>query len=176
MNMASTTQMISTDLAAGDAPSLWLPPRPMRQYQIAKFVAAALMAGIFVGWLYIQWDDTLVRWLMIVLIVVTGWVTIGSMLSDARRTRGRQITIDPQGITIVTPIKSQRVAWHQTDHTRWQEDAVAQPGLWLYDKSDSPLGHIDMDFLADAAEARRFLAWAQLHTDCFPPVRWPDYD
>ncbi len=167
----ASAQLVTT---ACDEHDLWLPPRRMLRYQIAKFLGALVVAGIFVGWLVIQWSNPVMRVLTLMLLALTVWVTLASILGDFFHGRGRQLALRQGQLTLrVGPLNTvlplSRIAL-----ARWREDDYHTAGLWLLDRDEKPLAHLDLDFLADQDEARAFLRWARQRAELNFPVHWPD--
>lgn len=152
---------------------LWLPPRRMRRYQLAKLGGAAVVSLIFTGWLVLQWSSPVMRVVAGSLLLLTLWITFRSIVVDAARARGRQLRLDNQRLTITRPDGSTVVPVADIASATWDEETTATMGLWLYNAQGQPLAHLDSDFLADQAEARAFLSWARRHANLNFPVRWP---
>lgn len=152
-------------------PVLWLPPARMRQYAIARIVGGLLFAAIFAGWMVIQWSNVTMRFASAALIVLTAWVTVSSILSDARRMRGRQVEWDGDAMLVTTPDSFKRVRLAEITHATWRE-TTADYGLTFYDQYNTPLARLDENIIADEAEARTFLRWLRNQTETKFEVRW----
>lgn len=150
-------------------------------YQWGKIATGILMALTFTGWMILQWSSPLARTAIASLILVTTWVVVSSVLSDARRMRGRELSLkptvnDPHHLTlhITQPGDSQTLDLSQVSTAQWRDDTADDTGLWFYDDHNNPLAHLNNDFLADQAEARLFLRWLRTSSTTNFPVRWPD--
>lgn len=163
------------DAVGRKQPTLWLPPHRLRQYQFAKLVGGALVALIFVGWLWIQWSNPWMRALSGTLIVVTVWIVAVSIRNDHQRSVGRQIAVAARTLTLTTPKNGeQTIDLVDISRAQWRDDELDQAGLWLLDQQDRALAHLDVDFLAEEAEARVFLAWLRRETNVSFDVCWPE--
>jgi hypothetical protein len=158
----------------------WLPATRLRRYQWQKGVGALFMAGIFGGWLVIQWSNPVVRLLSVGLIGVTAWVLWRSVVDDLDRARGRQVTVTRATIRVTTPQGATQARFRDVAVARWVDvtdvpaDARERAGLWLYDRHGQPLVQLDTRILADEPEARAFLGWARRRADLGFEVRWHD--
>jgi len=161
--------------STNDENNLWLPPRRMRQYQWMKVVGGLLIVMIFIGWLILQGSDPVIRTMTIGLIFVTLWVVVRSITDDQKRNRGRQIEISNHQLTVTLPHGTTTFSFSQVVDALWKDDWQddACPGLTFYNGDGQSLVHLDNDFLADQAEARRFLHWIREHTNLPFKVRWP---
>lgn len=167
------SQGIAIPNATHDEASLWLPPRRLVRYQFAKVGGALIAAGIFAGWLVIQWSNWSMRLLAGALLVMTAWITFSSIVGDLVRSRGRQLAVVDAALRITTPsgetlVPAARVAWAQ-----WRNDTEATMGLWLFDAGGAVLAHLDAGFIATDEEARAFLHWVRQRTAFTSDVRWP---
>lgn len=154
--------------------AVFLPPERMKRYQWNKIIGAAFFAAIFGGWLFIQWSNPTMRLIASVLLLVTLWVTLRSILSDALRMRGRQLAISDGVLRITTPSGEAFVRLAEVAAARWNEDDAASTGMIFYDANGRELGVIDGYFLADQPEARTFLFWARQHANIEFPIHWPE--
>ena len=159
---------------APDERNLWLPPRRMRRYQLAKAVGGLLFAMIFVGWMVIQWSNVLMRNVAGILVALTAWVTIRSIVVDIDRSRGRQLAIEPDRLIIIRPNEEQSIELSDVAKAVWQNEP--EPAMTLYGHDGSTLAQLDRAFLADESEARTFLGWARRQTDLPFDVDWPRSD
>jgi len=150
--------------------NLWLPPSRMRRYQLAKAVGGLLFAMIFVGWMIIQWSNILMRNIAGILVAVTAWVTLRSIVVDIDRSRGRQLAIEPNRLIIITPGDDRLIELSDIARADWQNDP--EPMMTLYAHDGSPLASLDRAFFADESEARTFLGWARRQTDLPFEVVW----
>ena len=153
-------------------PALWLPPKSMRRYQWAKGIGGLLFVATFLGWMLLQWSSPIIRWATAAMVALTAWVTLASLISDHRRSRGRQIRLEREALCVTSPRGSTRVVLADVAEARWRPDTSSQAGLWLYDRRGLALLHLDAPFLADESEARRFLAWARQRAVLPFAVRW----
>src|SRR5688572_9427233 len=81
----------------------WLPRERMLRYQWAKVLGDVVVCAIFAGWLLIQWSNPLMRAGAVALLAITAWVVVASVLSDARRSRGRRLWLEAGQIRVVEP-------------------------------------------------------------------------
>lgn len=168
MNSAAPT---SPDAAScGDESHLWLPPRRLKRYRASKIAAALLMAGIFAGWMVIQWSIPAMRYFAGALLIVTVWVLGASLIQDRRRDYGRQIAVVSGKLIVTSPQETRDIVLAQLHHGQWNEESA---GLCLLDSSDRTVANLDTDFLADENEARQFLHWLREQTDIALRVDWP---
>lgn len=151
--------------------SLWLPPKRMRQYAIARMVGGLLFAAIFAGWMAIQWSNVVMRFTGGALIVLTAWVTATSIVTDARRMRGRQVECDGESLTVTTPDSASPVPLNAIGGCKWSEAPDAY-GLSFYDHNNKLMAHLDENIIADEAEARAFLRWLRTRTAATIEVIW----
>lgn len=159
----------SEQASGRDADSgLWLPPRGLLRYQQFKGLGGCLFAATFLLWAVLPWSHRAVSAAAAVLAMITFWVTITSLVRDRRRAHGRQLEVNADGMHLTTPAAATRVHWSDVQSARWRDGH----GLCLYGTSGQPLAHIDLGFLADAAEARAFLGWARRHATLSFPVVW----
>lgn len=156
-----------------DEEYLWLPPQRLIKYQLAKVSSGILVLAIFAGWMIIQWTHVGMRLLTVALSIVTIWVTVASLVLDARRARGRQLRIEPGRLIITTPTTTIHVDVDQIAHGQWRDEPNEHSGLWLYDHHGLSLAHLDKNFLASQAEAGAFLGWARRLTKLPFDVQWP---
>ena len=168
---APTFQPSSTPATQSPNP-LWLPPASLRRYQWAKGIGSVVFASTFFGWMILQWSSPMMRWAAAILIGLTVWVTLVSLLSDRRRARGRQIHIEAGTLCITSPGRTTRVFLADVADARWRNDTISNTGLWLYDSDGRTMAHLDTPFLADQSEARRFLAWVRQQATLSSVVRW----
>lgn len=180
---APTSQSGAPDTTAIEAAGVyvWLPRDRMVRYQWGKIATGTLMGMTFAGWLVLQWSSVPARLAIGGLLILTVWVVASSVLSDARRMRGRSISLrpgaaDPGSLLLEITQPSGRLAIDLSEVAAgaWCDDPENRPGLSLYSRHDEPLASLDYDFLADEAEARLFLRWLRTHSDTNFPVRWPD--
>ena len=157
-------------VADGEA-DLWLPPRRLSHYQIAKGIAALLAIAIFSGWLWIQWSNLFIRIVAITLSFVTACVTLSSMLSDRRRARGRQIAAKSSEIIVTSPADVVRIDCADIDRGVWHDDGDAC-GLKLIHRDGRTLVLLDGMFFRDQAEARAFVGWCRKRTGCALHIVW----
>jgi hypothetical protein len=173
-----------TQPASEPAASLWMPPQRLRRYQAAKLVGALLFILIFAGWLALQWSNPAMRWLTVALIGITAWVTVASVVSDLRRSAGRQVAMLGAGgsgefgwmLRVTSPAGEVQLKMADVVIARWREDEEASLGLWFFDDRGSVMAHLDGHFLADQDEARALIAWLrrQIPSGSLPfPVQWP---
>jgi hypothetical protein len=155
-----------------DERNLWLPPRGMRRYQVAKAVGGTLILLIFAGWLFIQWSNLAMRLLAITLMLITLYVVLVSILTDRHRSRGRQIAIEGDVLTITSPQSSATVRLGEIASAEWREEPDEDAGLHLLNGAGQPLVRIDTDFLADEAEARTFLGWVRDRSGATLKAQW----
>ena len=151
---------------------LWLPPHSLCQYQWKKVITGLVFAVVFCGWMVIQWSHPAMRWVGAALVLITAWVTLASTISDYRRSRGRQLRVEPGVLSVTTPRGTTRVALCDVADAEWQQ-TQHEAGLWLYDTDGGVLAHLDRAFLADQTEALAFLGWARQQTQLPFKVRWP---
>lgn len=151
----------------------WLPRRRLRRYAVARGVGGAIFAAIFIGWMLIMWSSPVMRYTAVALAAVTALVTIVSIRSDARRARGRQVTVLAGAIDITWPHETRRVPLAEIDHAEWRDHDAAQSGLWLLGPKGVTLAHLDLNFLGEEAEARAFVGWLRTQTGAPLEVRWP---
>ena len=170
MNL-TLTQPVST---SHDNRHLWLPPRRMWQYTLVRIGGGLLFGITFVGWMILQGSNPVMRFIAGGLILFTAWITFASIRTDIKRSRGRQITLEPGAIVIDTPDHHHRIQLADIAYAQWREQTEAEVGLWLYDKAGNVLAPIDAAFLANQAEARTFLGWARQQTELPFAVRWPN--
>lgn len=156
-----------------DQARLWLPPSKLRRYQWVKAIGGALVAMIFVGWLYIQWSNHVMRWFVIALLAITIWVVWVSVISDHFRAQGRQIALEDGLMTITAGHDATCVRLADVDYACWREDNEEQWGLWFFDAAGNTIAHLDAVFLRDQAEARAFLTWLRGGHRRRLEVRWP---
>jgi small-conductance mechanosensitive channel len=156
-----------------DERNLWLPPRGMRRYQLAKALGGALVLLIFVGWLFIQWSNLAMRLLATALILITLYVVIVSIAGDRRRALGRQISIDGQVLNITTPEGTASVLLPDVAIAEWRDEPAAEAGLQLLSQAGQRLVRIDAAFLTDEAEARAFLGWLRDRSGITLKTKWP---
>jgi hypothetical protein len=161
---------------------LWMPPARLRRYQWSKLIGGALVGSIFAGWLVLQWSSPAMRVLAVALIAVTAWVVVHSWLTDARRARGRQVTLSrptsgsgPISIRITEPGLDNTVPLERINRARWRDDQDSDAGLWLLGQNQEALVHLDLSFLADEVEARSFLGWLRRCSDAPIPADWPTH-
>ena len=157
-----------------DERNLWLPPVHLRRYQAVKIGIALLMAAIFVLWLAVGWRSLWVRCLVFGLLIVTAWVTIRSIRSDAERVRSRQLEIRDDMLCGTRPAGAFQFRFADIALAQWRERTAEELGLWLLDRGGRVLLHLDSGFFADQAEARAFLRWARARTHLPFEVQWPD--
>lgn len=148
--------------------NLWMPPTRLREYQRAKFVGAILFTFIFGGWLVIQWSNSVMRYAMIGLIVVTQWTTLQSVLTDRRRSRGCQVVIYDGVIEVVVDGRRERVSVTDIARAEWR-----LAGMSFFSQDGRLLLNLNEDILADEDEARAFLGWARKRTDLPFTIHWP---
>ncbi len=151
----------------------WLPPRGMRHYAIARAVGGLIFAVIFVGWIVIQWSNPTMRVVGGVLVVVTAWVTVVSIVRDAHRAKGRQITAKPGVLEIVGPASAITVRMAEVGEVKWEEQTSERFGLWFYDREGGVLAHLDGYYLDGQAEARTFMGWVLARMEVPCKVTWP---
>jgi len=161
----------ATSAPAAESP-LWFPPKSMRRYQWAKGIGGAIFALTFAGWMLLQWSSPMMRWVAVGLVAMTAWVTVASLISDHRRSRGRQVRLDREALWITSPRGTTRVVLAEVAEAHWRQDTSSKTGLWLYDHGGRAMAHLDAAFLADQGEARRFLAWARRQAPLRFAVRW----
>ncbi|MBI1336631.1 MAG: hypothetical protein GC164_06685 [Phycisphaera sp.] len=156
-----------------EEPDLWLPPRRMRRYQLAKVGGALVVTLIFVGWLVLQWSNPAMRYLTLALLAITLWVTLASILGDLARSRGRQLRIAGGKMTVKLGEQLTTISLEKIFRGQWREDAYDTAGLWLIDQNGATLAHLDTGYLADQDEARAFLRWARQRAKFDFPIQWP---
>ena len=161
-----------TTLQAHDECNLWLPPRRLRSYICAKIAVSLIVGIIFVGWLWIQWSNPVMRIVAIALLIVTAWVLVGSILDDITRSRGRQLAIDGDDVLVKLPTGETRFRQSHLHHAHWRSDDVESLGLWFFDADNQTLAHLDDGFAGDEAEARALVDWLRKHTQLQLPVQW----
>ncbi|MCE9591959.1 MAG: hypothetical protein K8S99_15740 [Planctomycetes bacterium] len=172
---------------AHDAPEtgraeVFLPPERMLRYQWAKVTGAAFFIVIFGSWLYIQWSSPVMRTVAMLLVVLTVWYTLRSIIGDVARSRGRLISLswrpdaprDDADLLINTPTGVTTIPVRDIASARWSEEDDADFGLWLLDRDDKPLAHLDAWFVDHQEEARTLLNWARKHTRFEFPIHWPE--
>ena len=161
----------------------------MRRYQWSKALGGLVFAGIFAGWMVLEWSSPMMRVIAGVLMVVTLWVTTASVLIDAARSRGRQLTLSAGRLDITTPgapatprapgtpATSESVTLADVAYARWRDGMSdvdgGAAGLVFFDHNDRPLARLDNVFLRDEAEARAFVGWLREHAEIIFEVRWP---
>ena len=150
---------------------LWMPLAKLYRYQGFKLIGSLMMSGIFLGWLVLQGSNPVMWWLCVGLIAVTLWVVLTSMVHDARRARDRQVWVIDAVMGVTTPRGAVQICLDEVAWAQWRDEV--DPGLWLYNREGQPLMHLDLDCLADQAEARMFLNWARQRTDLSFKVYWP---
>lgn len=173
--------MTATTLQPADAPAnthaieqhQWLPVHRMRSYAIARVIGGALFAAIFVGWIFIQWSSPAMRIIASSLVVITVWVTLGTIIRDARRAAGRQITAKPGALEITNHDGMRTVRMTDVGRVAWQEESADTFGLWFYDTQDNVLARLDENYLDSEAEARTFIGWVHARMDVPFKVSWP---
>ncbi len=153
--------------------NLFLPPGRLRRYQLSKLAGAAVVGGIFIGWLILQWHHLPMRLAAIGLLAVTVYVTVKSMVSDYLRARGRQVALEGGELVITRQGKSSRVKLQSIAEIHWREADSSELGLWLMDAQGQPLEHLEEAFVQDQREARAFLGWLRRVTGMNWPTRWP---
>lgn len=159
-------------MPSGDERNLWLPPRGLRRYQLAKALGGALVLLIFAGWLFIQWSNLAMRWLAIALILITLYVVIVSITGDRRRARGRQISIEGQALNVTTPEGTASVPLPEVAMAEWSDQPPEDAGLRLLGPAGQRLVRVDHAFLADETEARAFVGWVRDRTGITLRTRW----
>lgn len=159
--------------APADAPRrvVWLPADRLRRYEWAKVVGAVFFVAIFSGWLFIQWSNPVMRVVASALLVLTATLTVGSIVGDLRRSRGREVAVVGDELELITPSGVTRVPLAAVRAIRWREDE--SPGLFFLGVGDKPLVVLDLDFLQDQSEARTFMGWLRQHSLARPDVQWP---
>lgn len=157
-----------------DEKNLWLPPRRLRRYQILKTGAGILAAAIFIFWILQLRQNIWMIFFAVLLVIITAWVTVASILRDMGRARRRQIAVHTGALLIESPTDNLRVELEKVHHAQWRHDSESTLGLWLFDKPKTVLAHIDGEFLADEAEARAFLQWLRERTGRHFKVQWPE--
>jgi hypothetical protein len=158
---------------------LWMPPHRIRRYQWQKVVAAALVGAIFAGWLVIRWSSVPQRVFCFGLLAVTLWVLLRSVISDGARARTRQLGVCEQGagvLRITGPTGTLHIGVQEVSEARWLDEPEDRAGLWLYDREQRPVAHLDRGYLSDQREACAFLGWARRSIDLKFPVIWPQTD
>ncbi len=143
----------------------------MARYQWNKTIGGLLFASIFAGWMVIQWSSVAMRFVAGGLMVVTAWVTIASVVADVRRSRGRQLAVEPGRLIIESPGDRRVIDVTQVARAQWRN--TPEPILTLYDAEGVVVAELDAAFLADESEARTFLGWARQRTDLPFEVDWP---
>lgn len=151
--------------------ALWLPPGRMKQYAIARVVGGVLFATIFAGWMVIQWSNVTMRVAAGGLIVLTAWVTASSIMTDAKRMRGRQVAWGDSAIIVSTPAGETRVRMSEIARAVWRRNSEAF-GMMFYDHRGAVLVRLDESFLSDESEARVFLRWLRTKTRTDFEVTW----
>lgn len=159
-------------MTANDESNLWLPPRRMRQYEIAK-AATGLIAIFILAWLTAQWSGVM-QWMGIALIIITAWVTIGSIITDIRHARGRQVGVEGGTLRITDGQDVNEVPLCDISRAQWRDDDAAETGLFLYGEGNEELGRLNTHFLADETEARTFIGWLRGRAGITLHVDWPD--
>lgn len=159
----------------------FLPPEKLARYQWAKAIGAAFFIVIFAGWLFIQWSNPVMRGVAIVLLLLTAWFTLRSIVGDAMRSHGRRIELtwsadadrNDAHLRITTPQSVMTVPVRDIHCAKWSEDDDSAFGLWLMDRHGQTLAHLDAWFVDHEEEARTFLNWARQHTRFDFPIQWP---
>lgn len=152
--------------------NLWLSPRRLRRYEVAKGVGAVLFASLFVVWAMAVWPQLLPTLIATALVLITLWVTVTSVVRDRQRSRGRQLRITAHAMHLTVPGAATRIPWVDVHSARWLDEHSSSQGLWLYGATGQPLAHIDRAFLADQSEARAFLGWARQRAPLRFSVAW----
>ena len=155
----------------GREDTLWLPARRIRRYQWYKALGGLLMAGVFAGWLVIQWSNPAMRVVCGGLLVVTTWVVAASIIEDWRRGQGRQVCIERGKMRVTVPDGVTEFSIKHVAQVVW--DDGPDGGLHFCDKDRRTLATLDAQFVADRCEARAFLAWARQRADMRFQARWP---
>lgn len=148
---------------------IYQPPHLLARYHRAKMIGSALFAVIFAGWLWLQWSNPWMRIGILALMVLTGWFTAWSILADLRRHRGRQVELAGEGLLITSPEGTCWIQLDEVSHAHWSDEG----GLTFLRADGQPLGTMDLMFLADEEEARRFLGWLRQRKNIPWKVRWP---
>ena len=156
-----------------DERNLWLPPVHLRRYRAVKVGSALLLAAIFIFWLAAGWRSPWVRCLSFGLLVLTAWITIRSIRSDAERARSRQLEIRGDLLCGTRPAGAFQFNFAEIALAQWRESTAEELGLWLLSRDGGVLLHLDSGFFGDQAEARAFLRWARNRTRLLFEVRWP---
>lgn len=156
---------------AGSEQSLWMPPNRLYRYQGYKLVGGLMMSGIFFGWLILQGSNPVMWWLCVTLIATTLWVVLASIITDTHRARDRQIRIVDSVMRVTTTQGAVQVHLDDVAWALWRDGV--NPGLWLHNHEGRPMIHLDLDCLANQAEARVFLNWARQRADLHFEVYWP---
>src|SRR5688572_32112881 len=103
--------------------AIFLPPERMKRYQLSKAVGAVFFIAIFAGWLFIQWSSPVMRIVAGLLLFMTVWFTLRSIVADAVRGRGRQLSIEGGDLIIERPTGVQRFPLTSVAGAEWREDA-----------------------------------------------------
>ena len=152
----------------------WLPPQRMRRYQWVKAGGGLLFVLLFIGWMWLQWSNPVMRWLAGGLTVITAWVTLASIIDDRRRVGHRQLTAESDRWIYETEQRRVVIPLASVARARWRHDDPRATGLWLFDHDDEVIAHLDDHLLGDEAEARTFIGWARLKSRLPFSVTWPD--
>ena len=153
---------------------MWLPPRQLFKYQLAKFSVGLIIATIFLGWIFIQWSNVAMKSAVVALLSITIWVTTASIVMDRKRSLGRQLCIRDGVLSITTPTGTTDISVTDIGYGVWHHDSCDEQGLWLFDLSGKSLAHLDTNFLPDIRDALAFVGWARRQTGLPFDVRWPD--
>jgi hypothetical protein len=168
-----TQALHNTPMSADSESSLWMPPRRMRQYHLVKSAGAVLFTGIFAGWLVLQWSNPVMRGFIALLVLVTGWITVSSIVADIRRGRGRQVGVQGRSLQVTGPGLALSLPLTQIATGQWRDEWQDDAGLSLLDAQGRRLVLLDGHYLANQTEARAFLNWLRRQTQVHFPVQWP---
>ncbi len=151
----------------------WMSRQRLMTYQRNKALGGRLIGAVFIGWLWLQWSNPVMRVVAICLTGLTIWMTTSSIVSDLRRAKGRALSLIGQSLYIARPdVDALTLPLESIARAHWRENSPQTLGLWLFDKNEQVLIHLDDHFLESQDEARAFLGWARKYADLNFQVTW----
>ena len=155
----------------------WRPPALMKRYQIAKLVGTAFFVLIFAGWLWLQWSNPMMRIVAGGLLFMTVWFTFKSVAVDNLRARKGHLAIIDNKLEITRNLGAETatllIPLNNIGHAEWRNDTDETAGLHLFSHTGSSMSFLNLDFVADEAEARSLANWIRSTTNQAFEVRWP---
>ena len=141
----------------------WRPRRHWGRHQWLKAAVGGGSAAVFAAWMVWRWDNAMVRAITGVMTLIVSWMTWTSLWSDLRAGAKRSVTIqgDLMWVRVEGAAGTQPVHLSDVLFVQWRDELEAATGLWFYDRDKKVLTHLNTGWLADPAEARRFLEWAR---------------